>query len=163
MTDIKFQKIKADNDIKEVIKSAFGVDLDIDGGWGYTQEDALIINDASIPLAQLQHTLCSIRAHLEMSMTLPKEERYGAINVNEIKREEKEFNIRKYDIITFEVSGMLEEVYKKFIDEYKAGQDSDSFDIKDHFDRRKKETHGRQEAFWFDVTNIKGERKNDIE
>jgi len=154
MTDIKFQKIKSDNDLKEVIKAAFGVDLDVDGGWGYSQEDALIINKSSIPLTQLQHTLSSMRAHLEMSMTLPKEKRYGAINVNEIKKEKKELNIRKYDIITFEISGMLEDTYANFIDEYKTGQDADSFDFEDHFSRRKKETLVREELFWFDITQI---------
>ena len=153
MTDIKFQKIKTDNDLKQVIKVAFGVDLNVDGGWGYNREDALILKESSIPLAQLQHTLSSMRAHLEMSMTLPKERRYGAINVNEIKKEEKELNIRKYDIITFEISGMLEDIYANFIDEYKAGQSSENFDFEDHFSRRKKKTLVREEVFWFDVTN----------
>ncbi|HIP46582.1 MAG TPA: hypothetical protein EYG95_03375 [Campylobacterales bacterium] len=155
MIDTKFQHIQADDDIKEVIKSAFDLELDVDGGWGYDKDSALIIHDSPMPLLQLQHTLSSMRAHLEMNMTLSKEKRYGAINVNEIKREEKEFNIRKYDIITFEISAMLEETYAKFIEEYKAGQDSDGFDIQAHFERRKKATLIRKEVFWFDISNIK--------
>ena len=154
MINTKFQEIDTDGDLKEIIQSAFDVALNVDGGWGYSQNSALIIYKTSFPLEQLQHTLASMRAHLEMSMTQPKEKRYGAINVNEIKREQITTDIRKYDIITFEVSGMLEEVYTAFIQEYKDGQDSADFDVSDHFKRRKKETLIRQEIFWFDISDI---------
>ncbi len=155
MIKTKFQQIDTDNDIREVIKSAFDLELNIDGGWGYDKDSALIIHASPMPLMQLQHTLASMRAHLEMNMTLPKENRYGAINVNEINRDEKEFNIRKYDIITFEISAMLEGAYAKFIAEYKEGQELVDFDIKEHFERRKEETLIRQEVFWFDISDIK--------
>ncbi len=154
MTETKFQHIKTDSDIKEVVKSAFDLELDIDGGWGYDRDSALVINKLSMPLMQLQHTLASMRAHLEMNMTLAKDKRYGAINLNEIKKEEKEFKLRKYDIITFEVTAMPEDAYAKFIAEYKEGQESDIFNIKEHFERRKKKTLVRELVFWFDICEV---------
>lgn len=155
MTKKIFQKIQSDDNIQEVIQSAFDIKLNISGGWGYTQDDALIIHDTnSVALAQLEHTLASMRAHLEMSMTLPKQERYGAINLNEIKRETLKTKTKTYAIITYQISAMLEEVYAAFIEEYKQNQDSMDFDLNDHFKRRKEHTLLREVPFWFDVTDI---------
>jgi hypothetical protein len=150
-----FKKISSDDDIRLVIKSSFNVDLNISGGWGYDEESAIILLDSNYPTKQLEHTLASMRAHLEMNMTQPQEMRYGAINVNEIKREIFKSDIRKYDIITFKISAILEETYNKFIQEYKAGQDSVDFDIEAHFRKRKDATLIREEKLWFNTSNLK--------
>ncbi len=149
-----FKKIPSDDPIQLVVKSTFNVDLNIAGGWGYDQESAIILQESNYPTNQLEHTLASMRAHLEMNMTLPKEERYGAINVNELKREEFKQDIRKYDIITFKISAILEETYNAFIQEYKAGQDMVDFDVEDHFKRRKEATLIREETMWFNTSKL---------
>ncbi len=149
-----FEQIKSTDNIQEVIKSAFDIDLDISGGWGYNSDSAFILKSSTMPLMQLEHTLTLMRAHLEMSMTLPKEKRYGAINVNELHREEKKIDTKKYDIITFEISAIPEKTYEAFIEEYKAGQEMIDFDVADHFKRRKESTLIRQEIVWFDITQL---------
>ena len=149
-----FKKIPSDDDIQLVIKSSFSADLNIAGGWGYDQESAIILLESDYPTKQLEHTLASMRAHLEMNMTLPKEERYGAINVNELKREKFKQDITKYDIITFKISAILEETYNEFIQEYKAGQDTVDFDVEDHFKRRKEATLIREETMWFNTSKL---------
>jgi len=149
-----FKEIAAGEDVKAVVKSAFDIDLDISGDWGYTQQRAMIINHTDVPLENLEHTLASMRAFIEMNMTMPDSKRYGAINVNETKRECISKDNRIYDKITYEISGMLESDYEKFIEEYKEGYETPDFDIQAHFQRRKEATVVMEKVFWFDITDV---------
>ncbi len=149
-----FKNIPAGDDVKEVIKAAFDVEFDLSGDWGYDMPHAMIIHRTAIPLQQLQHTLASMRAFIEMNMTMPEDERYGAINVNETARECISENNRIYDKITYEISGMPEKLYEKFIDEYKSGYTSPDFDLEAHFRRRKESSVLLEKPFWFDITDV---------
>ncbi|HSR74051.1 MAG TPA: hypothetical protein VLL31_04340 [Sulfurovum sp.] len=146
-----FKQLKSDNDLKEVIKSAFDADLAISGAWGYTKELATIIESSNVPLKQLEHMLASMRAYIEMNMTLPPEERYGSINLNETAREQVHVGDLIYDQVTYEISAMKEELYTAFINEYKEGLGTEGFDIANHFDQRKKATITRNEDYWFEI------------
>ncbi len=149
-----FQNIPSGDDIRSVIKSAFDVDLELSGDWGYDREHALVIHRTDVPLQQMEHTLASMRAFIEMNMTQPEERRYGAINVNETARECISENNRIYDKIEFEISGMLESDYEALIDEYKAGYGSPEFDMQAHFQKRKEKTVLFRKPFWFDITDV---------
>ena len=146
-----FEPLKSDNDLKEVIKAAFDADLSVSGAWGYTQKLATVIESSDIPVNQLEHMLASMRAYIEMNMTLPKEERYGSINLNEIEREQKDVDGLVYDKVTYEITAMKEETYTAFINEYKEGLGTEGFDITEHFNQRKKATISRKEEYWFEV------------
>ena len=151
-----FKSIANDTPIQEVILAAFDTKIDITGGWGYTQEEAtqFTTNTQNLPLTQLEHMLASMRAYLEMNMTLPKEKRYGSINVNEKSRKEVEKNGVLFHHIIYEVTGMKESDYAAFIEEYKNGYGKEDFNIEDHFQRRKEVTLVRTVSHWFDVTKI---------
>ena len=85
---MQFQKIDSTNDIQEIIHNAFNMKLDINGSWGYDQNNPTIINSlGEFAKEELQLTLMSMRAHIEMSMMLSEEDRYGGINPSEISRE----------------------------------------------------------------------------
>jgi len=148
---LKFEQLKSDNDLKEVIKAAFDADLSVSGAWGYTQELATIIESSEVPVKQLEHMIASMRAYIEMNMTLPKEERYGSINLNEIHREQIIVGQFVYDKVTYEITAMKEETYTAFINEYKEGLGTKGFDITEHFNQRKKATITRNEEYWFEV------------
>lgn len=148
---LKFEQLKSDNDLKEVIKAAFDADLSVSGAWGYTQELATIIESSEVPVKQLEHMIASMRAYIEMNMTLPKEERYGSINLNEIHREQIIIGQFVYDKVTYEITAMKEETYTAFINEYKEGLGTKGFDITEHFNQRKKATITRNEEYWFEV------------
>jgi len=151
-----FKQIESDDNIKQVIKSAFDTDLALSGAWGYTKELATIIeaNHNNIPLHQLEHTITSMRAYLEMSMTQEKDERYGSINVNEISREQRKEDGYIYDKVIYEITAMKEEAYAAFINEYKEGYGTDGFDMNEHFKRRKEATLTRVVTHWFEVSKI---------
>jgi len=143
-----FKEIKADDSIREVIKTAFNTDLNISGAWGYSEELSTVIelnNDGSI--SQIEFTLATMRAYLEMNMTIEENERYGAINLNELSRE----TIAGFDKVKYEISAIKELEYKIFIDEYKEKFEEADFDMADHFNRRKKATLKREVIHWFKV------------
>ena len=151
----EFKKLTSTNDIKEIIQSAFDTTLDISGDWGYTLDNATIISSTDgISTALFEHKLSSMRAYIEMNMTLPKEDRYGSINVNEIDRELIREDNKIYDKVTYEISAMREDRYASFIEEYKDGYGKEWFDIEEHFRNRKLATLIREEVYWFYVSDI---------
>ncbi len=150
----KFEKIKADDKIKEVVKTAFQAEFDIDGAWGYTKDEATIINSTQMPLKELEHTLSTMRAYLEMNMTLNEDERFGSINLSEISRETITSELNKYEKVEYTISAMNEKEYAKFINEYKKGYGTKEFDLNEHFKNRKKATINLSISHWFDITNI---------
>ncbi len=147
--------INSDAPIKEVIKSAFDADLSLSGGWGYTKKHATVIHDTKgMPIDQFEHTLTTMRAYIEMNMTLAKEDRYGSINPKELAREEIAEAGLLYDKVTYEVSGMKEDLYASFINEYKENAEKPDFDLADHFNRRKEATLKRTVEHWFERSAI---------
>jgi len=150
----KFQMLQSDNDLKEIIKSAFDTDLYIDGSWGYTQKLATIIHQSEVPLSQFEHMFASMRAYVEMNMTKEKEERYGSINLNEIAREQLMIDNHTYDKVTYKITAMKEDIYASFIASYKEGYGKESFDISEHFKQREAATLSREVIHWYEVSNV---------
>lgn len=151
----QFEPLFHEDNLKAIISSAFDMDLPISGGWGYTREEATIIHHLdNIPLTQFEHTFASMRAYGEMNMSLPEDQRYGSINVNECQREQIDLEGKTYDKVTYEISAMKEDVYAALIDEYKAGYGKIEFDMEDHFRRRKESTLKREVIHWFEITQV---------
>jgi predicted small secreted protein len=146
-----FQQLQREEKLQELLYTAFGVELDVSGGWGYTQEEVTVLHDLSVSVAQVGHVFATCRAYLEMNMTLSEEERYGSINLNE--KEHQEFTIEgmKYHCIAYEITAMKELAYKAFIDEYKENSENPDFDMGAHFSRRKEATLVRNVEHWFKV------------
>ena len=149
-----FKSIQSDENIRDVIKSAFSIELSIEGSWGYSEELATIITDINMPLTQLEHTIASMRTHIEMSMTLPKEQRYAGINLSQKSIEEYREDSRVLQKVTYSVNAIKEDIYKSFISEYKEGYGEEEFDMSDHFDRKSKATLQREIIYWFDVSRV---------
>ncbi len=136
-----FKRVKVDGNLKEMAKRVFDMEVDIDGGWGYDKESVTIVNDLQgISLEQFVFNLAQMRVYLEMNILQDKEHRYSSINL--IQKEIQELDEMKR--FRYSVTAMLEKDYNKFIDEYKNGYGKDSFDIEDHFKRRKEATIERE-------------------
>lgn len=149
-----FKQLKSDNNLNEIIKSAFNTDLQLSGSWGYTQESATIITTSTVPLTQTQHKFAFMRAYTEMHMTLEEKERYGNINLNELHREQIVLKNLIYDKVTYQITAMKEDLYSTFIQAYKQGYGKDDFDMTEHFSQRKKSTLTRVAVHWFEVHQV---------
>ncbi len=144
----KFKKIEAEEDLRNFIKVVFNADLKVSGGWGYTKVLSTVIEQVDEDsVAQIEFTLATMRAYLEMNMTLEEDERYGAINLNELSRVVED----EYVKVIYEISAMKELEYKQFIDEYKENSEKSDFNMTEHFNRRKKSTLKREVIYWFKV------------
>jgi hypothetical protein len=151
----QFEPLTHEHNLKEIIKSAFDMELPVSGGWGYSQDEATVIHDLNnIPKIQFEHTFASMRAYGEMNMSLPEAERYGSINVNEHARETLKEADKTFEKVVYTIEAMQEKAYAAFIDEYKEGYGKESFDMEDHFKRRKEATLSREVIHWFDITEI---------
>ena len=154
---ITFKKLQEDINIHELLKETFDADLPISGNWGYSEEKALTIEalPKGMPLLQLEHTLTTIRAHMEMNITQEKENRYGGINANEKTRERIDREVVAFDKVTYEITAIKEDLYNAFIKEYKSGYDNEELDLNDHFKRRKEATLTREVIHYFEVHTVK--------
>lgn len=150
----QFEPLKCDNDLKAILKSAFDADFNLSGAWGYTQDSATHIHSTELPLSQIEHILASMRTYLEMNMTLPKEDRYGSINLNELHRTRHEEKQHTYDEVKYEITAMKEERYNTFIQAYKEGYGTEGFDMEKHFEERKEATLTREVVYWFEIHQI---------
>ena len=147
----EFKEIEAEEDLENFIKVVFNTELKVSGGWGYSKSLATIIeqsNDNSV--AQIEFTLATMRAYLEMNMTLDEDERYGAINLKELSRVKE----GEYEKVTYEVSAIRELEYKEFINEYKENFKKADFDMSEHFNRRKEATLKREVIYWFKIATM---------
>ena len=151
-----FKPLQENPDIQALIKSTFDADLPVSGSWGYTPEQATIINalPEGMTLPQLQHMVTTIRAHLEMNITQEEDDRYGAINANEKAREEKSSETGLLNKVTYEITGIKEAPFNAFIKEYKAGYGKEDFDLNEHFKKRKEATLTREVDHYFEVSAL---------
>ncbi len=152
-----FQQIQNSQDIKQTLNATFNVDLSLDGGWGYIQEEATIIEalkDGMSP-TQLEHMIVTMRTHLEMNIIQEKTNRYAGINANEKSRESLHTDNTVIDKVSYEITAIKEDLYHAFVKEYKEGYESEAFDLSDHFRRRKEATLIREVVHYFDITHIK--------
>ena len=149
-----FQAIQANTAIKEIIKSAFDTELPLDGAWGYSQEEATIIENSDLSLVQTEHIVASMRAFLEMNITRPKEERYGSINLTESSREEINKDSKVYHKVHYSLTAMYEKHYHAFISEYKENYGKSDFDMSAHFKQRKEATLHREVNHWFEISSL---------
>ena len=144
-----FEEIKVEENLEELVKVAFNTDLKLDGAWGYSKALATVIKEGNdTPTLQIEFTLATMRAYLEMNMTLEENVRYSAINLQELSREKVD---SVYDKVEYEISAIKETEYKAFIKEYKENSDKSDFDMTAHFMRRNNATLKRVVIHWFKV------------
>ena len=108
MKDIQFKQLDKVDNIKEVIKSSFEVELDISGEWGYAQDKPLIVHSCD-SFDSFAFMFASIRANIEMSMVLDEDDRYSGINLTLIEKEELPNSIIK---VTYKIEAMKNSIYK---------------------------------------------------
>jgi len=149
MNSVKFEHIKGEEDIKEVIKEIFGVELNISGGWGYNSKNAVIVQKLNIPKEQFIHIFATIRATIEMNLNSKDGHRYSGINATQQDSKIIIKDNKTYEKVNFKITAMDTNIYNEFIKEYKDGYGQNSFDLFNHFKRRKENTLIRNVDYWF--------------
>jgi len=147
--NVDFKPLEKVDSIQKVIEDIFSIKLDISGVWGYDNNSVVIVNSLDMPIEQFVNLFASIRANIEMNLTLEEDERFGGINVT--LQESKEFKIanKNYDVVTFKITAINEKTYANFIKEYKENYGKKEFDLEKHFKKRKEKTVVRVMDYWF--------------
>jgi len=152
---MNIKKLEPVDNISKTIKDIFDVDLSISGGWGYDSSSATIIENLQDTQAeQFLHMFASMRANIQLNITLDKDEKYGGINLTFIEKKRVKIDDKTYCVVTFKITAMKEKLYAKFIQEYKDGYGKKEFDLADHFNQRKQSTIEDKVDYWFD--DLKG-------
>ena len=148
---MKFDKLENIENLKQFVKDNFEVDLPIDGGWGYSLDDATEIAKNPMPTKQIEHIFATVRTNIEMYLMLAKKDRFGGINLKEINRDTKD----DYEIVEYEIEAIKEDIYADLINEYKEGYGKDDFDMDAHFKKREEATFRRVGKFYFKTLHTK--------
>lgn len=152
---MKFNKITSTDSIKDIIKSISDMDLDVEGLWGYDIDSSTVINSCGKFMEKdFESLLCTLRANIQMNMTLSKEERYVSISVDEISREKITENHKIYDKVTYHISATKELEFKAHIEEYKKNHGDVNFNLAEHFKKRENCKIHIEEIYWFDISNL---------
>ncbi len=151
-----FPKLSDKEPIAKILKSAFDTELSVEGSWGYTIETPIVILclPKNTTIEQMQYMLASMRTHIEMQMTQAKENRYGGINLSELKREKIGQKDTMIESLTYQIEAIKEQDYALLIEEYKIGYGKEGFDLEAHFKKRKEVTLKRIETIYFDISSV---------
>jgi len=141
-------------------------ELPIRGGWGYTVEDALIIdkNDTivqkGIPFdgVGLEYIFVEKRIYEELIISCPANDRSSGIRWNLLEQKLTSHNDRQYDMLTFEVTALRDSDYEELKAEWEGpkGYGSPGFDADAHIKKRNSRTIRYVTEYCFDITSFYG-------
>ena len=122
---------------REIIREDFKSvgDLPISGGWGYSFEDAVIINkydpilsqEDEIDLLNIENIFVEKRIYEELIIFRQADDKFSGIKWSIRKQELTKSNDRTYDVLTFEVNAVPDKDWEMLKNEWEAGYKSSSF------------------------------------
>jgi hypothetical protein len=148
-------------------------ELPIRGGWGYSIDDAVII-DKNDPIVSkglpfngvsIEYIFVEKRIYCELIVFRPRNDRYAGITWDLKLQTLREVNGKRYDVLTFDVTAL----HDKHQGELKAiwegpnGFGSPGFNKEEHFRKHDALTIHYVAEYWFDITSFYGSSERDNE
>ena len=143
-------------------------ELPIHGGWGYTLEEAVVIdkNDPEVPRGvpfhgiSIEVVFVEKRIYEELIVCRPPWDRYAGIEWSKLKQELSNHNGKWYDKLTFEVTAVPDKEWEalKAAWEGPDGYGSPGFDEDAHLKKHESLTIRYVTEYWFDITSFYGMR-----
>ncbi len=157
-------KLKTEKSPRETIYKHFEQVLPIKGGWGYSKDDAVIIdsNDASINKSEVfngikyEYKFIEKRLFEEMIVTRSLEEGYAGIVWNLISQELIHDDGKYYDRIIVDVSALLYIDWLKLKEEWENNYYNPSFNKREHEHKKQEKTYKFEREFWFEISSFLG-------
>lgn len=141
--------------------------LPIRGGWGYSKEDAVII-DTAHPVADrsrpfngtgVEYGFARLRMFLELVILRPGDKRYSGCQMELIRQElHNGDNGKKYDQLLFDITALPSKTWDALKAEWEGphGIASPGFDKQDHIRRRDAATVHYMGEYWFEISSFFG-------
>jgi len=167
--EIQAPRIQSKESPRDILAADFkslGGELPIRGGWGYSLEDAVVIDksDPVVPSGipfdgvEIEYAFVESRIYEELIIFRPKEERFEEIKWNLLKQTLTKHNGRSYDVLSFEVTALPGIDFEELKAEWEGpdGYGSAGFDVDAHM--RKRDTYMIRyfTECWFDITSFYG-------
>lgn len=143
--------------------------LPIQGGWGYTKDQACIIVkddplvDPSRPFdgVGIEHVFVEKRIHEEMIIFQPRGEQFSGIQWTLLKQSLVHDDARSYDHLVFEITGFRDADWEALKAEATGpnGFEHPDFDMQAHQNKRQAAMVRFNRDFWFDITSFFGRRQ----
>lgn len=134
-------------------------DWPVSGGWGYTREDACVIElDSEEEGVAFEHTFMQYRAYEELIVFRPSYSRYSGIDVKMEFQALIKDGDRHYDKVTYHVTAFRDadwEFLKKDWEEHDSYKD-DPDGLRRHLDMKKRLAVHYTTWGWFDITRFFG-------
>lgn len=141
--------------------------LPIRGGWGYSQEDACIIDkndplvDASVPFdgVGLEYLFVEKRIYEEMIIFRPDGEKFSGIKWNLQQQSTHHEGERVFDKLVFEITAFPDKDWEELKAEFEGpqGYGHPEFDGEAHERKRQEKMVRFTRDFWFDITSFYGQ------
>jgi len=141
--------------------------LPIRGGWGYSQEDACIIDkndplvDPSVPFdgVGLEYVFVEKRIYEEMIIFRPDGEKFSGIKWNLLQQSTLHEVERVFDKLVFEITAFPDKDWEELKAEFEGpqGYGHPEFDGEAHERKRQEKMVRLTREYWFDITSFYGQ------
>ena len=167
MKEIRVKQIDTQTSLREVCASySFPKkELPIKGGWGFTKEDAIII-DKNDPLVskgevfdgvELEYSIVAKQIDLEFTYLQTEKDSYRDINWKVFQQETLKSEDSYFDKLTIKITALPYKAWKSRKVEWKENGYKPNFD-KEWFRKKSLElTQYCYRDFWFDITSFYGQ------
>ena len=147
----------------EILFPNFGK-VPIYGGWGYSKEDAIIINkydpmiDNSRPFngIGLEYALIQHRNWFELIIHREVEDRFREVDFDMLEHRLIVDGDRLYDFIEYELTAFKYDDYREITD-YAKGHGTEEFDENRHLKMRAEKRKYFKREIWFEISSFYGE------
>jgi len=148
------------------IKNSFGGSIPISGGWGYTQEDSVIINKDDPSVSQfipfdgvgIEYAFIPKRIYEELIIFKPAGQKFNGIRWNQLIQELLFIEQRSYDYHRYFVFGYRDKdwEYLKNIYTDNNGFKNDPEGLERHLEENYSLAICYETDYWFDITSFSG-------
>jgi len=152
---------------RNIILEHFKTELPISGGWGYTKDDACIINkndpivDPTVPFdgVAIEYVFAGKRIYEELIIFRPQGHAFSDIGWKLLQQQFTSDEDKAYDKLTFEIWAFPDKDWQELKGEWEGpnGHGSLNFDIAVHEKKRQEKLVRFTREFWFDITSFYGQ------
>ena len=147
-----------------IFNNKTGYEMPIKGGWGYSKEDATIIDkfdpvvDQNVPFdgINLEYIFARYRAYLEMITFRDEDKRFSGIDLKLDTQRLIQDDNGTYDKLIFNITALPDKDFEELKNEWENNFDSDTFDEDAHWKKREERTVHFQREYWFEISSFYG-------
>lgn len=149
---------------REIIREDFKSvgDLPISGGWGYSLNDAVIINKQDtltlqkndIDVLSIEKIFVEKRIYEELIVCRSRDDAYSGIKWKILKQELIRHDERAYDLLTFEVTALPIKDWELLKQEWEENSNSVFFDKDLHYEKHNGLSVIFTTQYFFDITDF---------